>query len=85
MTPRLGNSFLTARTAVCAIPSGFQDSRASNDFFSFGVTGKSAIAGTFSLTKDSHSRSNSSTDTRSTLGIEAIGCRCFRPSTTNMG
>ena len=37
--PEAGNSFFTARTACCAMPSGFHDSRASSDFFSAGTTG----------------------------------------------
>ena len=85
MTPRVGYSFLTARTACWAIPFGFQDSRASNDFFSGGTTGNSAIAGMRSRINDAQSRSSSSTESRSTPGMESTGCRCFVPSTTKIG
>jgi hypothetical protein len=85
ITPSAGNSFLTARTASWAIPPGFHDSRASSDFLSAGTTGKSAMAGIDNRARMAHSRSSSSTDSRSMPGIEAMGCLCFAPSTTNIG
>ena len=85
ITPRAGNSFFTARTACCAMPPGFQDSRASRLFLSGGMTGKSAIAGMRSFESVSHSRNSSSIDSRSIPGIETTGWRCFLPSTTNIG
>src|SRR6202051_992586 len=85
MTPRPGNSFFAARTASCAIPFGFQDSRAASVFFSLGVTGNRAMAGTLRRTNVSHSRKVSSMDNRSIPGMEATRWRSPRPSTTNIG
>ncbi len=37
------------------------------------------MAGIDNLVSESHSRSSSSTDSRSMPGIETIGCRCLTP------
>ncbi len=43
------------------------------------------MAGIFSRTKVSHSRSSSSMDSRSMPGMDATGWRSPRPSTTKTG
>ena len=85
ITPSSGTAFLIARTARCARPSGFQASFPSRLLASGGVTGKSARAGTPSFAIASASRTSSSTDTRSTPGIDGTATRCFWPSITNIG
>ncbi len=76
---------LMARVARHTRFSGLKASRPSSERSLGSVLGKSAIAGMPSLTASSAAATTLSMERRSTPGMEAMGTRLLRPSTTNSG
>jgi hypothetical protein len=84
ITPSSGKRDFRARTARWHKPSSAHAASAAADFASGAVTGNSASAGTRSSLACSAMRSSSSTETRSTPGIDGTAARPSS-SCTNTG
>ena len=84
-TPRSGNSFFRARTALQTRLSGLVASVPASSRSDGSVNGNSAMQGMSSFTARSAERTTWSTLSRSTPGIEPTGARLFSPSITNIG
>src|SRR6478609_7397037 len=85
MTPSSGTAFLIARAARQTRLSGLTASEPTGSRRAGSVYGKSATAGMPSFAARSAARTASSSERRSTPGIEAIPCRTRSPSIRNSG